>query len=94
MGYWRIPQRQHDPQQTEIFELDWTKYLKIGNTISSIVWTLPAGITKVSDSNTTTSTFIKLKGGTIGETYRVTCRITTSDGRKPERSIDIVVQSM
>lgn len=95
MGFWRIPKRQHDPNQTEIFEIDWTKYLKTGNTISSLVhWNVESGITKVSATNTTTHTYLKVSGGTVDETYRAPCKILTSDGRSPERSIDIVVQDM
>jgi len=62
-----------------------------GRTLSSITWTVPSGITKVSDNtnavtikdidylvNTVAS--IVLSGGTNGQTYEFTCLATFSDG--------------
>lgn len=95
MSWWRIPIRQKDPDEDEIFEIDWEDYLS-GSTISSVIWTVPSGIISYYKSNTNIKTFIGLKGGIIGIIYRVSCRITTSDTppRQPERSIDIKVENM
>jgi hypothetical protein len=96
MAWWRIPKRQKDPDEDEIYEFDWTKYLN-GSTVASVVgWTVPSGITNYYTSYNTVSTFIGLRGGTLGETYRISCKIQTADttARKPERSMDIEVQSM
>jgi hypothetical protein len=75
-----------------------------GATIATANWTLPAGITEDS-SNTGAVTIagityaantvatIWLSGGTDGENYILLCRITTSDGRTLDKSIEIPVRS-
>jgi len=48
------------------------------------------GLTKISDSSTTTVARIWLSGGVVGMRYTVTNRITTEGGRTEERSLVIV----
>ncbi len=48
-------------------------------TISSVVWTVPSDLTNEAESNTTSSATIRLSGGEPGQTYKVTCTVTTSD---------------
>lgn len=74
-----------------------------GATISSSSWTLPSGITKVTD-NTNAVTYhgvtygvdtvaaIKLSGGTAGTSYTIVNQITTSDGRTLDHAITIIVR--
>jgi hypothetical protein len=81
-----------DPDDDRPFAIDWTDALPPGETITSVVWAVPAGITNVSTSNTATTATIRLSGGTDGTTYRVGCKITTMpSGYKLERSIGIRV---
>jgi len=95
MSWWLIPKRQKSPGGSEVFEVDWTKYL-VDSTIASVTWTVPVGITKVSNSNTTTSAYIKLSGGTVDTEYTISCTIVTSDSptREPKRSFVVSVQDM
>jgi len=74
------------------FMFDWSEWLESGETISSYVLTVQTGITKVSDSKTTTAVTVWLSGGTIGTWYTVACKITTSLGRIDERTINIQIQ--
>lgn len=69
---------------------DW---LGSGETISTHTVTVDTGITKDSDSITdsNTSVTVWLSGGTVGQKYRVNCKIVTSDGREEERSMMIKV---
>ena len=46
----------------------------------------------VQPTNTTTVATIRLTGGNAGTKYKVTCRITTADGLKYERTINIAVR--
>lgn len=63
---------------------DW---LATGETISSYTVTVETGLTKDSDSQADGIVTVWLSGGTVGTTYRVECEITTSAGRKDERSM-------
>lgn len=57
--------------------------------ITSSSWTVPAGITKDSDSYSSTYTTIWLSGGTSGNSYEVTNTVTTQKGRTFKQSIRI-----
>lgn len=80
-----------DPEATLDYSVDWTKWLA-GDTIQTSEWTVPAGLTQVSSSNTNSKATVWLSGGTAGQSYTVTNHITTAGGRTDERSITIRVQ--
>lgn len=80
-----------DPNAVLDYSVDWTKWLD-GDTIATSAWTVPAGLTKVSDANTTTKTTAWLSGGTADQSYTVTNRITTSGGRTEDRSFIVKVE--
>ena len=73
------------------FQINWVTWL-VTDTIATSTWIVPDGLTKVSDSNTTTTTTIWLSGGTIGVLYELTNRITTAAGRTDDRTIRITVK--
>ena len=84
-----------DPDATKDYSLDWRSFLEDGNVIFSSTWTVPGGITKVTDSHSSNITQVVLSGGTAGQTYQVTNRIqwvTASGTLQEERSILIDVQ--
>lgn len=75
-----------------------------GATIATVTWTVPTGLTKVSD-NTNAVTIhgvsyaantvctIWLSGGTAGTVYQVACRITSSDdGRTLDKTVYLRVE--
>lgn len=75
-----------DPDATLDYAVDWSDWL--GNdTIDSVSWTVPAGISQVSVTNTTTKATIWVSGGTIGRVYTIVCRITTAAGRTDDRNV-------
>jgi hypothetical protein len=79
-----------DPDALLDYTVNWASLL--GNdTIASVAWVVPAGITQASAANTTTTATIWLSGGTDGVDYDVTCRVTTSGGRVDDRTIRIRV---
>lgn len=81
-----------DPDATLPWKFDWSAWLENGETISASAFICSAGITVVSTSATPQNTTIWLSGGTPGQPYRVTNRITTSLGKIDDRSITIRVK--
>jgi len=80
-----------DPGATLDYTIDFTAWLG-SDTIATALVTTPAGLTEASESNTTTKVTVWLSGGTVGQSYTVTCRITTTAGRVDERSLLIRVR--
>lgn len=77
-----------DPDEVLDYEMDWSARI-LTDTISTSTWIVPTGITKNSDSNTTTTTTIWLSGGTAGNTYEFTNRIVTAGGRTMDESVKL-----
>jgi len=88
-----------DPDDVLDYLIDWYgtaespgPLLSDSDTVTASAWTVPAGITKDSDSFTTTTTTIWLSGGTAGETYILTNHITTAGGRQMDQSVKLKVK--
>lgn len=88
-----------DPSDVLDYTIDWNDSVKpvleSGESISTSTWTVPSGITKDSDSKTSTKTTIVLSGGTAGTTYEITNTIVTdntSPARTYERSVNVEVR--
>lgn len=80
-----------DPDEVLDYELDWSARLAT-DTISTSSWTVPAGITKNSDTSTTTTTTVWLQGGTVNESYTLTNRIVTAGLRTMDQSVKIKIK--
>ena len=80
-----------DPDAVLDYTIDWETWLD-SDTISTSTWTVPSGITKASDTNTTTTTTIWLSGGTAGTSYDLLNRVVTAGGRTDDRTITIIVR--
>jgi hypothetical protein len=80
-----------DPDAVLDYAGNWAAWLK-GDTILTSTWDVPSGITKDSDSHTSTATLIWLSGGTVGQTYLLRNRITTAAGRVDDRTIAIKIK--
>jgi hypothetical protein len=63
-----------DPNAVLDYAVDWSRWLA-GDEIATSDWTVPAPLTKVTDTKTTTKTTVWLSGGVAGESYTVTNRI-------------------
>lgn len=81
-----------DPDSTLDYTVDWTQWMSSGDTIASVTWTVPSGITQVTSTNTSTKAIVWLSGGTVGQSYQVRCRIVTVGGRTDDRTITIIVR--
>ena len=60
-------------------------------TISSATHTVPTDLTKVSESNTTTTSTVRVSGGKHGKTYQVVGVATLNTGRTLERTFPLTL---
>lgn len=83
-----------DPDATLDYMFDWEPWLtEVSDTIASVEWVLSAGLTKVSESHTTTDATVFVSGGVPDETETITCRITTVGGRIDDRTDKLKIVS-
>jgi hypothetical protein len=83
-----------DPEAVLDYTIDWDADDWLGSdTITGTpTWTVPAGLTKDAQSNTTTTATAWISGGTADNDYDVECKITTAGGRTDERTIRLQVR--
>lgn len=80
-----------DPAGTVDYSVDWAK--EIGaDVITASTWTVPAGLTKVSDSYAATATTVWLSGGTDGVAYDLTNTVTLASGRIFSVTFTVIVK--
>lgn len=80
-----------DPEAVLDYAVDWSKWLREGETIAASSVTATSGITVDSDTHTDTLVTVWLSGGELGVRYEVTNRITTSQGRSDDRTFRVDV---
>lgn len=87
-----------DPQSIEWFGVDWTERLQgdgvfAADSIVSSDWTVPAGLAEADAMSMTKAAGVKLTGGVVGMTYKVTNRIVTAvNGETLDGTIEITVE--
>lgn len=88
-----------DPNALLDYGFDWAApdengkvWMAEGDSISISEWLVPVGLTGSAASKTATVAKIWLSGGTLGQEYRVTNRITTAQGRQDERSFNLRIE--
>lgn len=81
------------PNEQIDYRIDWGPVLVAhqDESITSVVWTKPDGITADTESNGPTQTTLWLTGGTLGKTYHFSCRILTNWGRTHDQSVSIKI---
>jgi hypothetical protein len=86
-----------DPHATLDFGFNWrdatSPWLGSAEIIFTHTITADTGITVESSTEDGGLVTVWLSGGTAGEWYSVACKITTSDGRTDERTIQILVEN-
>lgn len=80
---------QKDPDSVLDYVVDWSDWLG-ADTITNAAFTVPAGLTKQSETFNATSATVWLAGGTAGTSYNVNCRVTTAAGRVVDRSFRVI----
>lgn len=68
---------------------EWSDWLG-ADTIATVAWTLAAGLTAQSQSNTATKATVWLSGFALDATYEVACKVTTAAGRVDTRVFRLV----
>lgn len=88
-----------DPNDLLDYQIDWLGdetdqgfLYGTNDTIDTSTWIVPDGITSEAETSTDSTTTIWLSGGTAGETYQLTNRITTTDGRTKDKSMKLPVK--
>lgn len=73
--------------------IDFSEFMQSGDTITGTpTWTFPSGITKDSQSNTTTTATAVTSGGTADTSYTLVCLAVTTNGETLELSRLVLVQ--
>ncbi len=80
---------------TEVVDyvVSWSALLG-ADTISTSTFTVSAGLTKDSQSNTTTTATVWVSGGTVNTDYTITNTITTAGGRTWVRTFTVPVRRL
>lgn len=81
-----------DPDALMDYTIDWGSRWLGTDTIATSEWIVPDGINMNTTSNTPTKATIWLSGGTLGESYDVTNRVTTDGGRIQDQTLRIVIK--
>lgn len=81
-----------DPAAVLDYAWDWTAWLANEETIVAHTVTPAEGITVSSTAEAAGVVTAWLSGGSVGASYALTCRVTTSQGRTDERTIRITVR--
>lgn len=86
-------QYEKDPQAVLDYSIDWSNFLETAETIVSSQWFNTTGITVDVTGHTNKVATIWLSGGTLGQSYELTNRITTSNSpaRVDERTIIVSI---
>lgn len=93
-----------DPAAVLDYQFDWkalthavpgaqSDWLAAAETITAHTVTVPAGIVKDSSAESGGAVTVWLSGGTAGTQYLIVCQITTSAGRKDERTMTVICEN-
>ena len=75
-----------DPHETLVYSIAWGDLLGT-DPITAVDWTVPTGLTGGTEVQTGYVTSIELSGGTVGVTYGVECKVTTTAGLVYQRTV-------
>lgn len=86
-----------DPDDVLDYSIAWATWLE-DDTIATSEWLIAPATDLVQpddqpDTHTDTAATVWLEGGTLGLTYAVTNRITTTGGRTKDQTIWLVIQN-
>lgn len=87
-----VVQSAKDPDAELEYGFDWSDWLVGDDTIVDSSWAVGAGVTKESDSFTTTASVVRVSGGTAGQKYDLINTVTTADGLIVVRTLTLPVE--
>ena len=79
------------PGEARVVTFDFASKLNTGDTVTAIASLLAPGLTVTAQLRTGNKVSALLAGGTIDETHRVNCRVTTTQGETLELDVDVEV---
>lgn len=82
-----------DPDEVLDYQINWAARLSVGETISTVSWSVDSGLTVDSYSNTGTTATVWLSDGTPNKTAVIRCTVTTNQGRVMEERVDMNIRS-
>ncbi|NML09925.1 hypothetical protein HHL08_07135 [Sphingobium sp. AR-3-1] len=84
-----------DPQARVDHAIDWSAYLA-GQSLVASLWTVSpvetGGLVAEAEAFQAQRSSVRLNGGVVGHVYRLTNRVTLSDGQVDERSVTMRVE--
>ena len=83
-----------DPDEVLDYKWDWNSVLQGSETVSTSSITVAGGIIEDSEEQTLTSSTIWLSGGSAGESYLLTCKVTTTEGRTYCRLANLLIAEL
>lgn len=95
------------PDAIRTYGLDWSGTLATGDTLASVAWTVPAGLTLVSQGVNSsavaegrysyaagTLAMVRLSGGLAGADYTLTCAVVTAQGDRDSRTVRLPCRAL
>ncbi|MDX0141086.1 hypothetical protein GOC46_30410 [Sinorhizobium meliloti] len=83
-----------DPNEVKDYSLDWSDLLGGDDTITASTWTVSGTGVMIDESSfTDTATTVWLSAGTLGATYNLLNRVTTSGGRTYDQTARLRIQA-
>ena len=80
-----------DPNDILNYTIDWSQWLG-ADTIVASTWVVQVvGISKVSDTNDTTTATVTLNGGVVGTVHPLLNHIITAAGLEKDMTVDIPI---
>lgn len=81
-----------DPDAILDYQWDWSAWLAtVGDTLAAVAFIAEDGITVDSSEFSDTAATAWISGGTLGTTYSVVCRVTTTGGRVDDRTAELKI---
>lgn len=74
------------------YSVDWSVNAP-GDGITAVTWSVPGGITNLATSYSGSVATIRLSGGTIGQTYQISCAATRQSGQIDKRTFLVTIVS-
>ena len=72
------------------YSVDWSTNAP-GDDITAVIWSVPAGITNLATSYSGSVATIRLSGGTVGQTYQISCTATRQSGQVDKRTFLVTI---
>lgn len=84
-----------DPNARLDYPYDWADWLTEGDSVTAATWVVTGNddaLVVEAEGVGGTITTAWLVGGTLGELYKLTCHVTTANGREDDHSELFVIQ--